>query len=416
MTIDPALLQILADRIHGLSVNGTHAGQFPEPLATLWRALDATSTDPVTVTIQWAGTDQNRNDLIAQIFSYTPGTPPPPDLWQIFSLRDAYKPRPPLKYIVEDTISVPSLVAVYGAPGSFKSMLIADMMVCVASGIDWLPPLDPSKPNTTKATIQTPALWCDFDNGNRRTAERFEALSRARALPDSTPLFYVSMPSPWLDCSDAGAVDDLKRRIKRLGAQLVVIDNLGSIAGDADENKADMVKVMISLRSVAEDTGAALIVLHHQRKGYSGTSTSRAGESLRGHTSIEAALDLALLVEREAQTDNLVAKSTKTRDVDVFPFGAQFDCTHKSGTREMATAEFRGVVIDNPKSAGVIQTAIAAVVTAQQPISKTMVVQEVQKTNKVGRDVIRRELDDMISLGLIDVKPGPYNAIYCVIP
>lgn len=414
--IDPTLLQALADRIAGIPTNGYDASKFAEPLATLWRDLDAAgSTDPTITFMAWAGTNQARMDLAADILNLSPGAPPPPDPWTIYTLRDAYKPRPPLQWIVQDTITMPSLIIVYGAPGSFKTMLVQDLMVSVAAGMGWLPPLDPSKPDTTKPTSQVPCLWCDFDNGSRRTHERFEALSRSRALPDSVPLFYVSMPSPWLNCSDPAAIEDLRVRILRLGAKLVVIDNLGVVSGEAEENSAEMIQVMSALRRLAEATGVAIILLHHQRKS-NGSMTGRAGESLRGHGSIEAAIDLALLVCRDEQSDEITVKSTKTRDVDVFPLGAQFDYAHKPGTTELATAQFWGVVVDNPGSKNLVQNAISDLVKQQGPINQTFIVQAVRTTTGASRHSIRRAISDLLNLGMLVTKPGPCNAVYYEVP
>jgi len=53
---------------------------------------------------------------------------------------------------------------------------------------------------------------------------------------------------------------------------------------------------MAHFRQLVEDHSLALILIHHQRKA-TGTE-ARAGDRIRGHSSIEAALDVALLVER----------------------------------------------------------------------------------------------------------------------
>ncbi len=115
--------------------------------------------------------------------------------------------------------------------------------------------------------------------------------------PATTPLYYVSMPVPWLDASDPLQVDLLVARLDKLAARLLVVDNLGTVLGEADENSAEMARVMSNFRRLAEHTGAAVVILHHQRKGNG--FKGRAGDTLRGHSSIEAALDLALLIQRE---------------------------------------------------------------------------------------------------------------------
>lgn len=412
---DATLLQALADRLAGLPINGHHAGQFSEPLATLWRALDADTTgNPSGVFASWAGSDQDRIDLAAEILKLTPGAPPAPDPWQIYTLKDAYQPRPPLVYIVADMIITPSLCMVYGAPGVMKSMLVADLMVCVAGGIEWLPPLNP-KESTARQTTTVPTLWLDFDNGKRRTDERFDALAHTRNLPDTTPLYYVSMPSPWLDASDTKAVADLKARVLRLGAKLVVIDNLGTITGKAEENTGDMVQVMANLRAIVEATGAAFVLLHHQRKG-NGT-TSRAGETVRGHSSIEAALDLALLVEREEHSDNITVRSTKTRDVDVYPFGAFFKFAHKPNSKELASAQFLGVEVEDTKSQNAVKNAVLDVVKARRPINQRDLIAEIKKVlPDVGATRVRATVDSLVILGTVIQRNGAKNACLYDLP
>jgi len=83
-----------------------------------------------------------------------------------------------------------------------------------------------------------------------------------------------------------------------------------------------MVDVMANLRWVADYTGAVLIVIHHARKGNPAGPGGREGDRLRGHSSIEASLDLALIAERS--DDDLTIRSTKTRDNPVKPFVARW--------------------------------------------------------------------------------------------
>jgi RecA-family ATPase len=78
-----------------------------------------------------------------------------------------------------------------------------------------------------------------------------------------------------------------------------VIDNLGTASGGADENSAQMIGVMAGLRQIAEEGELAVLVIHHKSKG----DGVRADDSLRGHSSIESAVDLALVVEREEGLD-----------------------------------------------------------------------------------------------------------------
>lgn len=255
-----------------------------------------------------------------------------PDPWRIYTLKDACQPRPPLVWVVDGLLAEGTLSIWYGAPGSLKSMLLADLAVCVAGGRHWL---QSDKRLGGVRTTRSGVLWVDFDNGERRTHERFQAISQAHNVPASTPLYYVSMPDPYLDAGDTAAMSALAQRVVDRDVRLVVIDNLGVVSGVAEENTADMVRPMKGLRWLANTTGATVCVLHHQRKNTG--LNARAGEALRGHSSIEAAIDQAILVQRDDL--NVTIASTKDRGLRVQPMGALFDYENDAH-HELLRAQF----------------------------------------------------------------------------
>jgi hypothetical protein len=339
------------------------------------------------------------------------GLPPPApssDPWQVFTLADAYLDRPPVEYIAAGLFALPSLNIVYGSPGTLKSFILADLAICTAAGSEWLPPAPWVNGNVARSvrTRQCPVMWLDFDNGRRRTHDRFGALGRAYDLPAETPLFYYSMPSPWLDASNKASIGGLSLRIQDRGVKFVVVDNLGVVSGDADENSGDMVGVMSEFRQLAEETGAAVVLIHHQRKG-NGT-IGRAGDSLRGHSSIEAALDLALLIEREELSDTVNIKATKVRGADVLPFSAVFTYEDRPDG-ELETARFYGILADDTRSGAAIEREIlvALLGTALNKTDLTKAVKE--QLSDVGVNRIRDRIDRMASTGKILVSNGRNN-------
>lgn len=296
--------------------------------------------------------------------------PPQPDAWddQLFTLRDAYQDRPALEYIIAGLIPAGSLSIIYGPPGSLKSMLLADALVATAAGLSWL----------GRDVKQSPVLWIDFDNGKRRTHERFEALAKARNLSEDTPIFYYSLPMPWLNAGNLSDIEALERRIIARNARIVVVDNLGLITPAADENSADMIQVMSHFRILAENTGAAISLIHHTRKNNG--ITARAGESLRGHSSIESAIDLALRVDREADSNFITIQSTKSRDNDVAQFGAEFRFEHKFGTNELSEATFSAAEMDDTTSDKAIKRAIIEIVRDNPMLNQKELKKEVKNS------------------------------------
>lgn len=240
--------------------------------------------------------------------------------WQVLGAADLLRPPRRPEYLIADMVRCPGLVCLYGAPGDLKSMLLMDLAVCVAAGLPWMVPLPDVGKGGAYQVKQGAVLWLDMDNGSNRLQERFGALCRARGVTDA-PLHAISLPRPVYDASDMAEADLLAEQIRELGAVLCVVDNLGTVSSGRDENSSEMVDVMANLRWVAESTGATLFVIHHARKG-TAQSGGREGDRLRGHSSIEASLDLSLMVERVE--DDLTIGSTKTRDDPVRPFLARW--------------------------------------------------------------------------------------------
>jgi hypothetical protein len=327
------------------------------------------------------------------------------DGWEVYTLANAYASRPPMEYVVSGLFSLPSLSIVYGAPGTFKSLLLADLAVCVAAGLPWLQAPPTQDGPMSRATMRAPVLWCDFDNGQQRTHERFEALGRAYDVREDVPLKYVSMPNPWLDASKSTDIDSLTQRIENMGIKLVVVDNLGVVSGDADENSAQMADVLASFRRVAESTGAAVILIHHQRKAKD--TSVRAGDTLRGHSSIEAALDLALLVQRDEHSSIVNVRSTKARGIDVPSFAARFAYEHKPDTAELRKARFFGVPVGSEPPDTVLEQAIVEEVRDHSPRSKEALKDAVKaKLPDVGINRIASVIDALVHEGVLEMTTG----------
>lgn len=343
--------------------------------------------------------------------------------WKPLTLADAYILRPPIPWIVEGLFRAASLNLVYGPPGSLKSLLLLDCCACVATGRPWLEPESRGHVEAFKVK-QGPTAYIDFDNGEETSLSRLEAIGRAYKLDQGTPIYLTSMASPWLDLTNQGGpphnpsrvshADQLADWITALGATLVVLDNLGTISGTADENSNEMVQVMAALRKVAAATRAAVVVLHHPRKS---PDNKRKGNMLRGHSSIEASLDLALLVARE--DDTVTVEATKARHGMPDPFAARFDYLNRLDSPDLASAQFWGVPAATQSLDRQVRATILDILQQQGDLNQSQVLAEVNKRmSKVSLRRVRTALDYLVRRGLISETPGPTNnaCIYNVVP
>ena len=212
------------------------------------------------------------------------------------------------------------------------------------------------------------------------------------------------MPNPPFALDNIDALLMLIDAIRGVGAKLVVIDNLGLSTGSIEENSASMAHIMGYLRTLTERTDAAIIVIHHQRKG--GAGQSRAGDALRGHSSIEASLDLALHVVREPDSMQISLSSTKTRGVDVPPIRGVFNYEHKPGTHDLDKAWFSGEA--QVRGINTVREEILSVVREEGSISKGRLVDLVREKLGVespGINTIRNWVNELIDVeSILDVE------------
>ncbi len=260
---------------------------------------------------------------------YPPIVIPDTNGWEYRTIQDAYDTDDKINYIVDGIIPEDSLCLFFGQPGSLKTMIIMDMVMCILIGKDWLS----NDSVSSFTTVQNKVLWLDMDNGQRRSDSRVKAMAKGHGLPANIPHFaYVSFPSPSFTASDSTRVYNLCQDINDFGSKVVVIDNLLSVSGDADENSPKMRDVMLGLRMLAEKTNATVIVIHH-------TPKDESVENYRGHSSIGQYSDLLVFVKRE---DDLVTmRATKERDYPVPNFSAKWE--HEVMDKSLVWGKFRGV-------------------------------------------------------------------------
>lgn len=207
-----------------------------------------------------------------------------------------WKSLPPKQELIEGLLPKGSLVLLFGDAGTLKSYMSLSWCAAVATGAPWL----------GRPVSQGACLYVDEENGARRMNERLrDILTGADLEGEKPPLFMVSMASfdPTEPTHYAWLVDTIQEKEIRL----VVIDALADIALGRDENSVeDMQPILHALRSVIEDLGVSIVLLHHANK---------AG-SYRGTTALKAAVDLAFSVTWRNDGVSLLLATDKNRDGD----------------------------------------------------------------------------------------------------
>jgi hypothetical protein len=187
---------------------------------------------------------------------------------------------------------------------------------------------------------------------------------------------------------------------------LVMLDHLGQTLGQVDENSPLVASVMGSLRGVCEYCGVSILLIHHQVKG--GRKDGFTEDSVRGHSSILASLDSAILVRRD---QNIVeVKPIAIRGPDVPTVSAQFAFERDQNTLALTSACFWSV--ERETVADRVRQAIIDVLReAQEEVNQTMLRSLVKsRVGDVGDSAIRSEISRLEAEHKIVCREGAKGA------
>lgn len=204
--------------------------------------------------------------------------------------------RPP-EYLVEGVIEEGTMGVVFGDPGTYKTFVTMDMLLCVASGRPW----------HGHAVKQGPVVYI-VGEGRQGIARRVLAWGKHNGVDVATLPFFVSSMSAALTDPKAAAevATTIAEVTEKHGAPVAVcIDTLARNFGSGDENStADMSAFVTNIDQYLGSSCVRLIV-HHS--GLNDKTRSRGNSALKG------ALDFEYRMKK--RVDGIVEmKNTKMKD------------------------------------------------------------------------------------------------------
>lgn len=335
--------------------------------------------------------------------------------YETFTIADALAPRPKIPHLVKGVIPTGSVSIWYGYPGSLKSALVMDMAMAVATGKPWLPAMPHSGAVSPGfPTQQVPVMWIDIDNGLDVTSERVAAFARTYQAPANTPFYYMSYPTPTIQASRGGSITSLQAHLLNLPQKpgLIVLDTLLRAAHVKDENSSEMDTVMNHLHKMAEDIAAALAMISHSKKENYG----RAGNGLRGHSSIEGGVDSVFHVKREAHSDVIQIENQKARRKPVKEFSAKWTYALDIDQESLFEARFW---FEPSSGMSKQQTTVASlckriieVVEKEGPLNQSDLFSHIGGHRSNFKDALKKVVQD----GDVVANSGPYNSVIYEIP
>ncbi len=278
---------------------------------------------------------------------------PPEDQLRVYSAWETkHDPPPLLEFVVDGVFARSSLNFLVGAPGTKKTWTAIDLAVAVASGQPWLghstqsfvgahgraptdnkgggtPPLPMEKLVPSEPPIEgdersqitdhqseiinsfdvpahaSPVLILDAEGGLMRTWDRIRRTINGHSADPHIPIYFI--PPVFYNLTDEREAQSITARARSLGAKLIIIDALSNVIGLTDENNPALIQPILKrLHQLAEDTGAAVVVVHH---------TNKEG-TFRGSSFIASSVDHMLYVESQPQEPVLKLHTIKARDIE----------------------------------------------------------------------------------------------------
>ena len=210
---------------------------------------------------------------------------------------------PPMRWMVRGVLPLEGLAALYGPSGSGKSFLVLDVAASVAGGAyDWF------GRRVAPCSVTYCALEGEAGMGKRVSAW---SLHHKKSVPDC--LRFITQP---FDLLNGGDVAELAKAVQVAGGAggLVILDTLNRAAPGADENSSvDMGNIIAAAKRLQTLTGGLVLLVHHTGKD--------ATKGLRGHSSLYAALDGAIEVNKtDSRREWSVAKSKDDETGSLHPF------------------------------------------------------------------------------------------------
>jgi len=331
------------------------------------------------------------------------------DGWAIQGISTAYEPLEPLAWLARPYISRPSVSVWFGRPKSLKSMVLLDLSLHVAAGLPWM-----TRPKASAGGVpveKAGVLWVDLENGQRTMRSRIGALGRTLGVVDEDPFYWVSMPSPWPVMSQSEQVENLILTIESYNGEigLVVIDHFSQILGEVDENGPQVAEIMGSLRNVSERANVAIALIHHQTKSGGGKGNNyQPQDTLRGHSSILAGVDIAVLVARvETENNKLIIKPVAVRGPDAKTLAALWTY-EQSDQLELSTARFwRDDIVTVSEK---LEDAILETLAEGECNQRQLKVKIKDLVSGVSEGRIRDEIARMEKAGKFETRPGGHNS------
>ncbi len=198
-----------------------------------------------------------------------------------------------------------------------KGVFSSAFSVSLATGNPLCASLSPMKPRRVLAVT--------VEDTERRMQSRTAAFLHGQKIPAEAlgdRLQFVIRPEGGLRLNDAGTMASLREAAKKVGPEVIVLDNLHRMLDGSEIDDEAIRPAMEAADSLRDEFGASVFLVHHWGKS---TDTKASVHRSRGSSAIPGYVDAHLTITREKDEPIIKAELHDGRDEENFSVRLRLD-------------------------------------------------------------------------------------------
>jgi hypothetical protein len=209
-----------------------------------------------------------------------------------------YVPPPAL---VEGFIPGDGTVLIHGHPRTFKSWVLTELAVCIATGVPAF---------GTLPVKRGPVLYVTNEDSPFRVAQRVAAVLAGHGITADPPdLHFMVHTIPSLD--DMDGRDQVEAEVRRWGCKTVMLDTLRTLTACVDKGPNEFQPLGMWMRHLVTSTGVVCISSHHDAKPPQRDDDKRSRSQRVSGGGIFSASDAPIHMERTGESACATATPNK---------------------------------------------------------------------------------------------------------
>lgn len=315
-----------------------------------------------------------------------------------------------VKWLVSDWLPDSSITFIISPPESYKTWLLLDLAVSVATGLPFLGSYDVNEQGATMIIQQ--------EDSHSGLTERIALIMQQKLgilpkidgkvweVPSIPDIPVYVHPSRQLRFDNKKVIEELEKQIATIRPKVILIDPLYSTTASADNYMADLANRMMVLKTWRDKYGCSFVIAHHSKKNLDPDSTAR--EDSWGSQFLNAFLEAGWQIRRNprlAQNEIVVRRHSKVMG-NQSPISLTFDISTQYPMKYIVSARQYEPAQGSGEKSQPAQAMLLDMI-AKNPMSQAEITEQTGKT----RSTVSRQIKQLEAAGLVEKMPdGKWKA------